>query len=199
TPKPEAMAPAKPEPAAASPMQPYTYAPLTPLDSAATIDLAEQSLPTIEQQVRTIIATEQPITADLLAKRVAKLWGIARSHRLQALIDKALAAVAPHQEPNGKEGVTYWLNADNAKEYTTFRSDSDRDIDEVPLVEIGNAMRFVIDLNIAMDKEELKRRAAQQLGYARKGTTIDKYTDIALSQLLQQGYVTLSDCKVCKV
>ncbi|MBP8934538.1 MAG: hypothetical protein KBG68_02405 [Prevotella sp.] len=50
-----------------------------------------------------------------------------------------------------------------------------------------------------MWKDDLKRLAAQQLGYSRKGNNIDNATETVLQRLIEQKFASLQDDKVCKV
>ena len=60
-------------------------------------------------------------------------------------------------------------------------------------------MRYTLNQQIAMGTDDLKRLAAQQLGYSRKGNNIDNATETVLQRLIEQKFASLQDDKVCKV
>ncbi|MFC4666175.1 DUF4011 domain-containing protein [Falsiporphyromonas endometrii] len=151
----------------------------------------------LKKDLLNIITLEQPITNGLLYKRVVKNWGMSRvSNRLQELVDNLLVELEIHKTSNGKNGFVCWKDKISSEEYEEYRIDSERDIQEIPYTEIANAMKDVLRQQIAMDKEDLKRVTAQQLGFARKGNNIDQATEFALSKLIEKGFSTLQEDKV---
>ena len=164
------------------------------------MDLKLHESDTIREQLQMLIHIEQPITNGLLYKRIVKIWGLARvSTRVQAVVDSILKNVVSYKSENGNNGCVYWKDQDSFERYTQYRLNSGRDIQDVPYVEIENAMRYTLNQQIAMGKDDLKRLTAQQLGYTRKGNNIDNATEAVLQRLIGKNFASLQDDKVCKV
>ena len=182
--------------------QDYVFASISPSKKTYSeiMDLKLHESDTIREQLQMLIHIEQPITNGLLYKRIVKIWGLARvSTRVQFVVDSILENVVAYKSENGNNGCVYWEDHDSFERYTQYRLNSGRDIQDVPYVEIGNAMRYTLNQQIAMGTDDLKRLAAQQLGYSRKGNNIDNATETVLQRLIEQKFASLQDDKVCKV
>ena len=182
--------------------QDYVFANISPSKKAYSeiMELKLHESDTIREQLQMLIHIEQPITNGLLYKRIVKIWGLARvSTRVQSVVDSILENVVAYKSENGNNGCVYWEDHDSFEIYTRYRLNSGRDIQDVPYVEIGNAMRYTLNQQIAMGTDDLKRLAAQQLGYSRKGNNIDNATETVLQRLIEQKFASLQDDKVCKV
>ena len=131
-------------------------------------------------------------------KRIVKLWGLTRvTNRVQTIVDTLLKEISLYRSDNGDNGYVCWKDKDFADQYTQFRVNSLRDIQDIPYVEIENAMKYALVQQIAIDKEDLKRLTAQQLGFTRKGCNIDDATRYALCRLAKNGFAELQGDKVC--
>ena len=181
---------------AESPAREYAGAKGIATHQLGSVDELANHSRAILTQVQTIVKQEQPIVSSLLYKRIVKLWGLSRvSPRVQTIVDAALASSGLYR--TGKDNPTWWTDAAAAKAFDGYRT-SDRDITDVPDIEIENAMRFVIDQQIALDRDSLKRLTANQLGYTRLGANIDAATDRAVASLAAQGYISASPDRVSK-
>lgn len=154
----------------------------------------------LADMLREIIATEAPITSDLLYKRVVRAYGLTRvSPRLQAVVDSTLRLTNAISTPNGQSGRTYWSDTVRPEGYDRYRTDSGRDFADVPLVEVENAMLYVIGQQISLSTDDLKRLTAYQLGYTRKGTVIETITAAIVEQLKARGAIKVDGDKASAV
>lgn len=196
-----ALAPAEPTPLLeeAQPFEEYTFAEID--QTPVAIDDINTCRPQIKSMLQSLVATEAPITNGLICKRVVKALGLTRvSPRIQAIVDELIRRIDVYSEINGATGGTvYWRTAGQASDFKIFRTNSAREIADIPLVEIANAMRYVIDQQIAIDKESLKRLTSNMLGFTRMGTNISQAVEAAFGMLLSQGYVSLNADKVSKI
>ncbi len=150
--------------------------------------------------LRQLIDVEQPITSSLLYKRIVKIWGLNRvSSRVQLLVDNLLNTSGLYGVPDGAHGRVWWSNLHKAEEYDGYRGGGVRDIMDIPMLEVKNAMKFVVDQQVALDREDLKRLTSSQLGFTRKGANIDTVTEAAVDQLEKEGYITIVGAKVSKL
>ena len=157
-----------------------------------TVDGVIANKPFVIGQVEQIVRTEQPIAATLVSKRLAKSWNVPRiTPRFQSFVDSML-------EPYVKDvlydkSAVYWVDPERMESYSTYRVNSSREIQDIPLREIMNAMLFVVEQQISIPPESLKVATARLLGFARRGTNVDAAMDKALEMLLYSRKISQSD------
>jgi superfamily I DNA and/or RNA helicase len=161
--------------------------------------LGELERKNIKYQLQQLIDIEQPITNGLLCKRIVKIWGLTRvTNRVQALVEDILESLTYYKTDNGDNGFACWHDKYCAEDYIQYRVNSQRDILDIPYVEIKNAMKYSLAQQIAIEKDDLKRLTAQQLGFTRKGNNINNATEYALNELVKTDFASLQGGKVCK-
>ncbi len=130
----------------------------------------------ISENIQLLIEKEAPITYSLLVKRIAQSFGFARSGvRIQKKIDEILRKMNL-KTCVWKEQTYYWKNDQAPDEYAGMRYNGEglayRDIREVPIQEITNAICYVLFDQISLSEEDLAREAAKLLGYTRMGSNV---------------------------
>jgi hypothetical protein len=90
----------------------------------------------------------------------------------------------------------YWLDRDTAANYICYRAGGDRDPQDIPVVEAINAVRHVVEQNISVPTDELKRVTAQLLGFTRRCAKIDALTEKAVAILLQRQELSEADGRI---
>lgn len=164
----------------------YEFTQISTIGFNADIDAVISSSSAVKKQLKDIIAVEQPITNTLLYKRIAQIWNLSRvTGRLQTMIDSQLTD--NYLDPLSDQQRIYWINESASKDYHTYRINSKRDVLDIPIVEVMNAALYIVDQQISMPVEDLKRLASQVLGFARKGTNVDLATSKAVNLLLENG------------
>ncbi len=141
---------------------------------------------------------EAPIHHELLARRVAGLWGVTRltgkaQARAEELVRQAVA--------EGRlrvEGGFVWLASQSPADYAGFRAplgggEPLRHIEEVPPAEVGNAALAVLDQMVALPREELDRAVAELFGFARVTRRVQPTIDTAVQGLLDAGRCVLDE------
>lgn len=168
--------------------------------SPADLDEIYKRPDILSAMIKKIVEKEAPISNKLINKRMAKaLEPNKMTTQVQALIDGLLSRMNFYREINAPFGGSiYWLNMKQATDFKTFRTNSGRDITDVPIMEITNAMRYVIEQQIAIDIESLKRLTAKVLGFTRMGANISRATNAALKILNRKGAVDIKGDKVIK-
>ncbi len=131
---------------------------------------------TIRQRIEQVIKAEAPVSASLLTKRVVQSFGIARAgSRLQAHMAGLLGKMALNTTTD-QEQTFYWRKNQEPEAWPGFRvngTDEDhRDVRELPIQEVSNAICTVLYEQISMPREDLLREAAKQLGYTRLGGNV---------------------------
>ena len=165
---------------------PYAFAKLKPQKTTG-IEKMEANAERVRKQLREILAVEQPMTNSLIYKRIASQWQISRvTPRLQQFIDSQLICFYMDQLSTSDIRI-YWESKEVSLDYPYYRTDSKRDIIDIPINEIMNAVHFVVEQLFSIPVEELKKMTSQLLGFARKGTNVDIQVMKAINLLIGRG------------
>lgn len=125
------------------------------------------------------------MTNTLLYKRILQIWNIPRiTSRLQTIVDSQLTNV--YKDPLSNETKTYWIDKKAAQNYTSYRINSNRDIQDIPIIEVMNATLYVIEQQFSMPLEDLKKVTSQVLGFSRKGANMDAIMEEAIRILIKK-------------
>ena len=130
----------------------------------------------ILEKIQLVINAEAPISLSLLTKRVVQSYGIARAgSRIQSHLNTLLQKLSP-QNTTQNDAVFYWKKDQNPDAYMGFRvsgdGDNRRDIQDVPVQEVANAIYTVLYEQISMESDDLLRETANKLGYTRLGNNV---------------------------
>ena len=94
----------------------------------------------------------------------------------------------------------YWAEFEPQRDYRIFRTGSDRDITDIPMIEIMNAIRYAVEQQIAIPLDDLRRQTAKLLGYSRATERVLAHIDHAVATLLEDltlridnGFVKMSE------
>lgn len=126
-----------------------------------------------------VIAAESPVVDDWLQLEVLHSYGMKkRGRRLKPILDDVMASlpsvVTVQKSADGKEHSVYWSDAwrgkDIEREYTSYRLPGGRDVTDIPVIEIANAMAGVA----VRKKAETFKATAQIFGWKKQGTNIKK-------------------------
>ena len=147
------------------------------------------AMPVNTQVLRQILSVEQPVLEGYLNKRLAKCLGFAHTTpNIQRAID--VAAKMFYQEGFSLDGQrTFWLNKESARNYTTYRAMSPRAINEIPAVEIANAVTEALHEEFSLPKERIPSVVAKKLGFSAAGAKISETILQLLTLMEQQGMV----------
>lgn len=156
-----------------------------------TVDRVISSRAFVVGQVEQLVRMEQPITSSLISKRIAKSWNIPRiTPRFQLFIDSLLDGFI--KDTLSDKPVVCWTDAERMESYSTYRVNSSRDIQDIPMREAMNAMLFVVEQQISIHAESLKLATARLLGFARRGANVDAAMDKCFDLLMQSGKIIQS-------
>ena len=147
----------------------------------------------LRNQLRNIVMTEEPVKANYVCRTLAKLWNVPRiTMEFQTMVDMELDAFFEDPRFNGKER-TYWIDHLKWRKWRYYRPESDRDIQDIPLVELMNAARYAIEEQVSMQRVDLKKTVSKLMGYGRLGTRVDEAIEAAITILLQENWLTEKD------
>ena len=123
----------------------------------------------IGKVVEQVMAAEAPMRLELLVRRVAAYFGIAR---VTAKVVEQVRANLGDRVIWGDEPDVVWRADQDPKQPPPLRAQSStpqsrRDIDDVPLVELAEVARRVVERAVGITRPELGRELARLLGYGR--------------------------------
>lgn len=144
----------------------------------------------LREQVGIILEKEAPITESLLLKRIVRVWGFQRTgEKINSILIKVLPKTY-HSSPDEK---VYWINKDDRNTYDNFRIPSSgiepaRKLEEIPVDELKNAMRFINSEYQGFDSEEaLFKETGRLFGFSRLTAQAQPRYNAALQLLRKSG------------
>jgi hypothetical protein len=140
----------------------------------------------LRAQIAEVLAKEAPIAFDLLARRVAAAWGIARlgervRERVRALLPRGVV----------EQAGTLWAPGQDPAAFAAFRTspagEAARDAEDLPVVEVGNAMRWLLQQHGSLGEDDLLRETAKLFGITRLGSAVRAAMAAGLDVLVARG------------
>ena len=145
----------------------------------------------IQSKIEMVIAAEAPVSLSMLTKRVVQSYGIARAgSRIQGHMNTILRKMNPQN--TAQAGVVfYWRKDQNPDAYAGFRvsgeGENRRDVRDVPVQEVANAIYTVLYEQVSMGQEDLLRETANKLGYTRLGNNVLSALALGIQYAQEQG------------
>ena len=148
----------------------------------------------IQSRIKSVLQAEAPISMGLMTKRVLQSFGISRAgtriqNHMSALTGKVEMKITrqgqtefcwkPEQEPEAYVGLR--INGEGEHK---------RDVRDLPVQEVANAVYLVLDEQISMSREDLLRETANRLGYTRLGSNVLSVLALGLDYAQGQGGIT---------
>ena len=149
--------------------------------------------PETREIIRKILYFEQPITESYLCKRVAKIIGF---NRPSTLVQRAVNAFLEdcYMDPYSIDGIhSYWLTRINAKDYDLYRAPSPRALQDIPAIEIVNAVKEVMMEEFSLPKDKIPSLVVKKLGFASARAKIIEVVMEVLDTLEKEGTVQMND------
>ena len=151
----------------------------------------QRAAATVSGAVQQAVDAEGPIHPDRLARIVAAAFGLQRvTDERKRTIQRLVPVVL---KPEDGEGF-YWPTSIRPDEWRKFRTpslDGARPLEQVPLIEIANAMAVEAERSAGMSADELKRAALNLLGGRRITAAIGQRLDAALAVAVRQRRVRM--------
>lgn len=150
----------------------------------------------VTRVIREIVDAEAPIHRDRLAKLVAGAFGLGRVNDDRR---RAIQRIVPAEYRRKDDAEFYWpVDVDPAswKLLRQPKSGVTRVLDEISLIEIGNAMVIAAEQAGGVEREEINRQALTLLGGKRVTQAIGARLEAALQRALDVGVLKLSPAGV---
>lgn len=142
----------------------------------------EAALKHDEALMREIIAYEQPVKLMYLCRRIN---AFRMAERVTPTMQRKIRELANRFYVD--ESGSIWLDAESSENYNIYRVGSDRDISEIPEIEIRNAILETLEEQVAINNDSLTSIASRKMGFARRGTKIDAAFRKTIDSLLRLG------------
>ena len=148
----------------------------------------------IQRKIALVIDAEAPVSQSTLVRRVVQSYGIARAgSRIQGHMGTILRKMSP-KTTQQDDVVFYWRQDQNPDAYVGFRVSGDgenrRDVRDIPVQEVANAIYTVLYEQVSMAQEDLLRETAKKLGYTRLGGNV--LSQLALGIRYAEGQVGIT-------
>ena len=142
----------------------------------------------IKEIIVQLVTEEQPVTEAYIVRRLADLLHVDNPWRIQYLVSDVLKSFDCKKYPEIGMTTVFATAADRVA-YEGHRSLEGRSIEEVPIEELTNAMRYIVEQQVSVPTKELKRLVAHLLGSALRGKQLLATLDMALETLKKHGLV----------
>jgi len=149
------------------------------------------SSPDNRKIVKSILAVEQPVVESYLSKRLAKFLGY---HNASSNVQRAatLAAQCFYREPMVGGGFCVWLDKASAANFEGYRSPSPRAINEIPDVELMNAIKEALAEEFSLPIQRVAPVVARKFGYATSGSKITEIVLALLTKMEHDGTIKIA-------
>ena len=145
----------------------------------------------ISMDVRNILQEEQPVNLSRIRSCISYMYNISgAAEKLNGIIKTELGK--GYIDPSSlSENPTYWENESAAKGYDKFRSCKEREIDDIPIVEVKNAVKQALQEQLSISTVDLLRQIIILMGRQRRTPKSDELISRAISQLEQEGFLQI--------
>ena len=185
-------------------LEPYKTAQLAMLDGyAGNSDYFADNASTviIKRQISTVLEAEAPISHEILCKRVMEAWGITRmGSRINRRFDQLISAMHIKSTKQG-DTVFYWKDGMEAKQYDDFRVPSKddktrRNLESIAPEEIASAVKYILNQQIGLLREDLEREISRIFGFARCTEAMQKSIRAGIEIAIKRRWAVLDGERV---
>ncbi len=142
----------------------------------------------ILQMMRQVIAHEGPVLDRVIMRRITQAYGFKRAgNRIQDRLSGLLASI-PTRSTHLSQPV-YWPDDVDVSAWSDIRLMGDRDLSEIPVIEMANAGRAVLALLVVADESIVIREMGVLFGAGRVTRQAQEKLRAGLDCLKTQGVV----------
>ncbi|MBQ2182893.1 MAG: DUF3320 domain-containing protein, partial [Bacteroidaceae bacterium] len=156
---------------------------------------------TVRKELAEILSVEQPVTLNWLSKRIAEHWEVSNTAALRTWISRLVATIpnAYTDAINKNENPIYWNDFEESIGYDKYRKESERAIDEIPLVEVMNAMKESVEQQVAVPVDDLVKHATKIFGFIRTTPKILASANKAVEMMKKLSWITVDENGIAKM
>ena len=145
--------------------------PTTSVDSKTFND--DSFIDTISSRISVIVYNESPISKSALTKKILDSFSVKKTSANIKTIEKAIEK-ANIRTTEADDMVVFWSVKTIPESYYCFRVNPERKVGDIPLVEIKNAVCFVLERKGALAEKDIIDEVALQFGYKKAGSDLRK-------------------------
>ncbi len=136
-----------------------------------------------------VVKAEQPIALSLLTRKICALRNQPRV--VPSLLEAVSQYVQEHHftQPD-RDGMVVWMDKASSQDYPWYRIGDDRDIQDIPMIEVKNAVREAISEQFAISADSLTLIVAKKLGFTRRGPKVEAAILLALNMLKDECVIS---------
>ena len=140
------------------------------------------------QLAKAILKCEQPMTLNYLCKRICFFRDMPRTTPAMLAKVTDLVKNKMYFEKTGSN-IVVWNDVEASRNFSGYRQHNDRDITEIPYIEIANAIVEAVTEQFSINKDALTLIVTKKLGFSRRGTKVDQALNEALDYLINKGRI----------
>jgi len=154
---------------------------------------------TVSIDIVSVLKNEAPISREMLIRRVLASWSVTRiGSRIDAFFNKLFKEMQLKYTESGKR--FYWYENQDPEKYPFYRvsvRESDkRDATDIPIEEISNAVRDILDNQISMNRNDLVKETARIFGFSRIGGIVESTILDGIEKAVKRGFAKIEDDRV---
>lgn len=176
---------------------PYNMAQITPMEKGGITTLVTSPTLTLSQ-MKKILAAEQPITFHYACMRMCRIWSVRKiNDRVKRYVTWLLKQTAAFDPISTREVPYYWSELSSREGYCNYRIKSGRGWEDIPLVEIRNAIIEQLEQRGEMSEDALMQLVTQLFGIDKCVISFREQVAQAIQSLAQSKVVFTSDNNCC--
>ena len=161
----------------------YKFAKMPTLKAIGMENL-EKNADRMSKYVKDILQVEQPMTMSLIYKRVASIWETKVTAKLKRIVDDRVLSTCIVDPMSPVDNRVIWFDSSVYSHYPYYRINSKRDAGDIPLIEYMNVIQFIIDQQMAIPMDDVKKLTSQLFGFARRTPIADAAVEKAVNALI---------------
>ena len=151
----------------------------------------------IIKQIEKVLEIEAPISKEILCRRILHSWNISRmGTRLEERFDMYFSQLGIQQTVSYGEKFL-WDKSQNPEEYKEVRVSSNldekRNMEEIPAIEIANAIEYIVKRQVGLLKEDLVKETYKLFGFTRGSSNIDRVVEEGLRNAISRNRICINE------
>ena len=140
------------------------------------------------QLTQEILTCEQPMTLQYLCRKVCMLKDMPRVTPTMLAVVTDIVNSSMYKQQIGSTTIV-WKQKEDAETFVGYRKNNGREITEIPLIEVMNAIKDAVTEQFSIKTDALTLIAAKQLGFTRRGAKVEQAIKEALEILISNNEI----------
>ena len=140
------------------------------------------------QLTQEVLTCEQPMTLQYLCRKVCMLKDMPRVTPTMLAVVTDIVNSSMYKQQIGSTTIV-WKQKEDAETFVGYRKNNGRDITEIPLIEVMNAIKDAVTEQFSIKTDALTLIAAKQLGFTRRGAKVEQAIKEALEILISNNEI----------